>query len=166
MTTRHANRIALNLCAALLLCLFFPSCQVTKETMKAPVERKHTYATSFDRTWNALIKVLSDDGYPFKIMEKSSGILQTDNMNLEQESAYAYSTTKKQSFGATYQGGTINLKFFVQSADSVTTVQITPYIQATFYVYKVLANVNENHVLESNGTLEKSLFDKIQAQLK
>lgn len=166
MTSREKIAIRLNLCAALAFCFIFTSCQVAKETMKAPVERKHTFNASFDRTWGALIKVLSDDGYPFKIMEKSSGILQTDNLNLAEETAYAYSTTKKQSFGAIYRGGTINLKFFVQSKDSITTIQITPYMQATFYVYKVFANVDEIHVLESNGTLEKSLFDKIQTEVR
>jgi len=153
---------------AFLLCVLFVSCQVSQQALKVPVERSHTFNASFDKTWTTLIRVLSDEAYPFKIMEKGSGILQTDNMSLDVATMEAYSTTKS-SAGATYRNnsGTINLKFFVQSKDSsTTTVQITPYMQGVFFVYKVIANVDEIHVLESNGTLEKRLFDKMGATLR
>jgi hypothetical protein len=152
--------------ATLLLSLVLFGCQVSRQALQAPVERTRTYNAPFDLVWTAMVKVLADDGYPFKIMEKASGVLQTDNRIMSEDDAYALSTTKKQAFGFQFRGGIINLKFFVESVDSVTTrVQITPYMEATFFVYKVVANVNEVHQLESNGVLEQSLFDRIRPEV-
>ncbi len=149
-----------------LLCILFTSCQVSRQTTTAPIEQNHTFNTTFDKTWTALVRVLSEDSYPFKIMEKSSGILQTDNMRLDEVTLEKYSTSKSAP-GATFEGGTLNVKFFVRSEDSLrTVVQITTYIQGVFYVYKVFANVNEVDELQSSGVLERHLFQRIETTLE
>ncbi len=164
MNSRHRRLKRLYLSAVLVLCFALHGCQVSKETTREPVEHKRTYNTSFDKTWNVLVKVLSEASYPFKMMEKSSGVIQTDNTMIDAETAYSYSTTQK-SAGINYVDGTMNLKFLLQSQDSLTTVQIKPYIQVTFSVYKVFESVRETHILESNGALEQSLFEKIEDEL-
>jgi len=122
-----------------------------------------TFATDFDTTWSACIQAIADLKFKIKSTDKSSGLIQveteaaaSDNLGDANEVIKTYTTKKVGSFSG-WQAYTFDFNILLAKKDSNSTeVKINTSIEG----YNGWSEKWE--VLESNGTIEKEIFDTIQ----
>jgi hypothetical protein len=126
-----------------------------------------TINAPFDKVWGSLIKYVSVKNIPIKIVEKASGLLDTDLFTYAQGSGiYVAGELNKiavmqSSFMQVYTSSRCKFNFYVASSDANTTqIKITTYIEA-------FDNTTQNwYECYSNGTLEANIFNGINQNIE
>jgi len=125
-----------------------------------------SFSADFDTVWSACMQAVVDMKFKIKATEKSSGLIQVeteaeagDNLGDANEVIKTY-TTKKVGSMSGWQAYTFDFNILVSKKDASTTeVKINTSIEG----YNGWSEKWE--ALESNGTIEKEIFDTIQNKL-
>jgi len=122
------------------------------------------YAAPFDKVWGAVVATLAEEEYPIGAIEKSSGLITTQQVILD---LYANRDVVPPrdpcAFGLPKVFTTLRvmLNVFVTSQDSGSTrVKITAHFEG----FEEGMNAGWN-ACRSNGLLEKRLLDAVRAKL-
>lgn len=115
----------------------------------------HTNAT-YDQTWSALIEVFADNNWAIQTIEKDSGLIATDWLNLGSNTTYADCGG---SGLATVVGREIRFNVFVRSETSGSTASVT----ATFRELRRFDGREKLVDCSSTGHVEAYILSEVDA---
>ncbi len=145
----------------ILLTLFVPTIfsgcvPPQKDTEIYPTEQ--TYSKPFDKVWSVMIEVLaSDKGYPVSVVEKASGLIQTDFVSIPLSEMRPFVNT------ATTFITMCRLKWtiYIKAIEGGTKVKVTPHIEYFFS----FGDTSQWMVVKSNTRLEHDILMLIGEKL-
>jgi hypothetical protein len=169
-----------------MLMLAVSGCRTT-EPVIVPPDYKQNYIATYDDVWSAVTTVLKENGYTFKILDKSSGILQTNDV--ETVSGYQSTLITRTDYPANEipSRTTYNIKIFIYPTDSAyTRVRLTlyaplaendafgqdisspttPAVQSYPFAKGISSMRGNQKTYESSGYLELQLLSKFKDFLK
>ena len=136
----------------LLLCFGLVGCATIYKPI--PYEKKqHTYIATFDKSWAAIIEVISEENLPIATIDKTSGIILTSFVTTGM-----WGITKKDSILEPEARFTLNI--LVKSIDANTTrITINSHIER--WVYNGWVDISNRDTI-----LQDKYFKKLDEKLK
>lgn len=128
------------------------------------------YDADFDRTWNALSDVLSEQRYPIRAFEKDSGLVTTDFV--DGSSRYIY-RGEKDDDGQEVSEWVSKTRYFLnirvrQREDGGVEVDVLPHVEYMRYQYDATLRRSVEvgwELCDSHGDIEKEIYDALSAKL-
>lgn len=128
------------------------------------------YEADFDRTWNAVNDVLSEQRLPIKAIEKDSGLVTTEFVN--SGGRYIY-WGKKDGAGQQVSTWADKTRYFLNirvrdRKGGGTTVDVLPHVEYMRYEYNATLKRTVEagwEACESHGDIENSIYDALSAKL-
>lgn len=154
----------------LLAVMLLASCASGPKPIPRMEIEPQTYNASFDRTWEALNDVLSEQRYPIRAFEKDSGLVTTDFVS--SGSRYHYWGQKDEA-GRKISTWALKTRYFLNIrvrvvGDSTTTVDVIPHLEYMSYVYDSRLNRSVEagwEASDSHGDIEQEIYDSLAAKL-
>ncbi len=146
--------------------IFLVSCQTTQHyTPISSAEKTHTVNYDYDSVWTKLLYVLNNQELPITTIEKESGIIVTDFVVFSPRSSFGQSVIET-GFLETVRDGRYKLNLLVINRGSnSTSIRINTHIEK-FSMYALGRNMPVWSHQQSNGFIERSLFDEIDLTMK
>jgi hypothetical protein len=121
------------------------------------LQTTRTFTQPYDRVWGAVVASVSGN-YPLQVIEKASGILETQMVTLPTLAEYANEPSVFLSCWGSSRG---RLAFYVQSVDQTnTTVRVTGHFEGFEY------NTTKTwYVWPSRGVLENNILNAVATNL-
>lgn len=153
-------------CALAMMLALFSGCETTatsERDMPVMQRKRATFTASKEQVWPLLVAKVSV-GHPIRVIEKDSGLITTDwvNMSAGFNNMYArHWVIPPGGFLATWAGLRMNMRILVaETAPGATTVTIHCHYEA------FENNVQKAWVLaDSNGAVESAILSAIEKQL-
>ena len=154
-----------------LFLLSYQACKSTQDLQQTiPTSITQNFNASYYDTWEAVNKVLDEE--PYIVLEKNQSI---GKITLNPKDKLVYHPRVYVDKIPTHINRIVlnGLTIIVRGSDKISAVQITPEFRGS--VLSVTVNLNPlskksekftYELLESNGTLEKELFLKIDSALR
>jgi hypothetical protein len=165
---RGPSIIALPL--ALTAAIVAGCCAATQGTApsKTAIEDAALYAAPFDKVWGAVVATLSEESYPIGAIDKSSGLITTQQVILLEGLSAMVATDSYAVRPSNLLGRVaidklrVSMNVFANSQDSGSTrVKVTAHFEGMW----TGEAANGWYVCPSKGLLEKRLLDAVRAKL-
>lgn len=116
----------------------------------------------YNTCWQNLLDVLSDQNEPIVTIEKESGILVSDFVNISQDSLIRYALVPYGMMGTGYTEGRYKLNIRVKKiSENVTAVKINAHIEGFWGIVQPYGWL----ALESRGVLEVGILQQLASKV-
>ena len=144
--------------------IFLVSCQTTQSYISS-AEKTHTVNYDYASVWTNVIYVLNNQELPIITIEKESGLLVTDFVVFSPRSPFGQSVIKP-SLLEMVRDGRYKLSLLVlNKGPNLTSIRINTHIEK-FSTNALASNIPVWSYQQSNGFIERSLFDEIDLTMK
>ncbi len=142
----------------LLSCAVFCGCQAPQPVQK--LETSRVFPKPIDAVWPKLVQVATDSEYPLKVVQKDSGVIETENFSPGLLRGIA--TSPHGLFLPTWGATRARLSILATPLNETnTTVKVTGHFEA------FEDNVTQTwYVWDSTGQFEYSFLNKVQDTLR
>jgi hypothetical protein len=142
--------------------ILFASCTTAPVQSPQP-ETSQTFQQPFDKVWGAAVAEITKE-YPLKVIDKSSGILETDivtiGTGIGAEQTLKQCAISPRVFLGTWGEARAKLSVYARADSTNTFLRIRAHIEA------FENNVTKSwHVWESNGVLERKTMQGLARDL-
>lgn len=133
-------------------CATAPIQQISEE------QQKMSFNRPYDDVWKAAVQTLSGDmGLPISVIEKDSGIINTEMVTPSGSQGWANCPS---GFLTVWQGARYRVNLIAQNEGDVTVIRLNPHFEA------FESNVSNSwHVCHSTGKLEEQFFNLMKSRL-
>lgn len=140
-------------------------CAATQQMVKPPKVTTETYDAPFERTWSAMVETITASGMPIRIVEKGSGLIATEPANFV-NGPYSKDTLRTvadfECRLCLLKAGRRSINAYSESVtESTSRVRLAVRIEAWDGMYD-----RGWWPVESNGTIERQIFDGIRNKLR
>lgn len=155
--------------------LFFASaCATYNEPKEHKIEKTYVIDKSFDKTWSGVIKYFSTKSIPIKTIDKSSGIITSDPMNVDEISTahiFDCGGYSEQPTGGVPRKGYGSFNVFIESngkdKTSITinsSAEVIGTVPGALYGSGYMTSATYKIKCYSKGSMEKGLAEFVSNQ--
>ena len=125
------------------------------------INKNITYSADYDTVWKAIIQVFSEENYPIKAIEKDSGIISTDFINMGRMHSLKDKILHPDYLLAVWENVHYTINVFANEIEeNKISVTINTHVEA------FESNTSQQwHVCYSKGVIEKSILDSISSKI-
>lgn len=121
-----------------------------------PAPESLTIAASFGRTWDAVVEHFATSSVPIRTIERSSGIIVTDQMGVARDDASGWSDCGTDGLGGTSRANRASYNLLVRGDSSTSTIRVTATFTSTIGV--------SPYGCTSTGAYERELMQFVKAR--
>lgn len=134
--------------------------------IKPKIENSKTFQASYDPVWKAVVEVFAEKTYPIKAVEKDSGIISSDFIELPNpqnpNSEFYKLAVRPDWFASLWRSARYMVNVFVFSKEpNLTTITVNTHIEAFEYNVK-----SQWFKCYSKGIIERDLLKQINNKIK